>query len=293
MSLTRELDNPNSPLSQFLNSHFNQSVVSQIINEHNQKVRRYLPISAPTDSNLPLVGVAMSYAFRWQIQPPQQWFNESNAFRGAYLVDVSPQAILQTVNQAQTSQQQAFCCLIMAALEQACRGHTNPELVYLLKQVSRHQLPFQCPNYAASVTDIEQLSQGFNLGWLNNFKTTEKLYINPTFEGSKDVGDADAQLIVGTRLVDVRSTHKRQPLTRPNFYQQVCYCLLDYSDRYKLTEIVWVYPRQRIFLNYRLNQLLRNLTKLRAELQQFLQQHYLEDTHYRYYLPGNSDDWDW
>lgn len=211
----------------------------------------------------------MSYAFRWPIQPPERWLPNSLAWWGAKELDLA-EDFNQATHRAESENQKDFCCLLMACFEQAYRGRLCPELTYLIKLPSQEKLLLEMPNYAASVADIQQLRRGFKHQFTG--LNSELIYLNPTFDGSLDVGGADAQLIVGTRLVDVRTTHKRRPLTLEGFYQQIAYCLLDYSDEYGLAKIVWVYPRQQTFLSYSLDKIIKNLAQLRADLEQYLEQ---------------------
>jgi hypothetical protein len=267
MSLTTELKRQDSPIFQFLNDNLDRSLVSGLIVEHNSILSRLPILNAPPGSNLPLVGTAMSYAFRWQIHSPETWLKNSLAWWGARQLDLADD-FNQVIHNAESENQKDFCCLLMACFEQVYRGRLCPELTYLIKLPSPEKLLLEMPNYAASVADIQQLRRGFKLKFIG--LNSEPIYINPTFDGSSDVHGADAQLIVGTRLIDVRTTHKRRPLTLEGFYQQIAYCLLDYSDEYGLTKIVWVYPRQQTFLSYYLDRIIKNLAQLRADLEEYL-----------------------
>jgi hypothetical protein len=269
MSLTTELKRQDSPIFEFLNENLDRSLVKSIIAEHNSIVSRFPVLAAPPGSNWSLVGTAMSYAFRWQIQSPEVWLKNSLAWRGARELDLAND-LSQVIQQATSEEQKNFCCLLMAGFEQAYRGRLCPELAYIMKLPSREKLLLEMPDYAASVADIQQLRRGFKLQYVA--ANSEPIYLNPTFDGSSDVHGADAQLIVGTRLIDVRTTMKRRPLTLVGFYQQIAYCLLDYSDEYGLTKIVWIYPRQQTFLSYSLDRIIKNIAQLRADLEEHLEQ---------------------
>lgn len=267
MSLTTELKRQDSPIFEFLNENLDRSLVESIIAEHNSIVSRFPVLAAPPGSNWSLVGTAMSYAFRWQIQSPEVWLKNSLAWWGARELDLAND-LNQVTQQATSEEQKDFCCLLMAGFEQAYRGRLCPELTYLIKLPSREKLLLEMPDHAASVADIQQLRRGFKLQFVA--VNSEPIYINPTFDGSSDINGADAQLIVGTRLIDVRTTMKRRPLNLVGFYQQIAYCLLDYSDEYGLNKIVWIYPRQQTFLSYSLDRIIKNLVQLREELETYL-----------------------
>jgi hypothetical protein len=65
---------------------------------------------------------------------------------------------------------------------------------------------------------------------------TKNLVLGPTFDGSLDVGGADADLIVDGLLIDFKSTAKCK-LTSMILRQLISYWLLDYSDHYSVKEI--------------------------------------------------------
>ncbi|MEV0348347.1 hypothetical protein AB0H88_21450 [Nonomuraea sp. NPDC050680] len=56
------------------------------------------------------------------------------------------------------------------------------------------------------------------------------------FTGSADVGDADADLITGGLLLDVKASTKATA-GRKEFYQLIGYVLLDYDDRYRIDSV--------------------------------------------------------
>lgn len=71
------------------------------------------------------------------------------------------------------------------------------------------------------------------------------VHTGPTFEGSRDLA-ADADLIAGGTLIEMKSTRgarARADGTRPprvdadDLYQIIGYLLMDYSDRYAITEV--------------------------------------------------------
>ena len=59
-----------------------------------------------------------------------------------------------------------------------------------------------------------------------------QVHAGPDFAGSSDVGGADADLIVGGLLIDVKATVAPSRLRKPEFYQLLGYALLDYDDEY-------------------------------------------------------------
>lgn len=61
-----------------------------------------------------------------------------------------------------------------------------------------------------------------------------EVHAGPDFAGSPDVGGADADLIVGGLLIDIKGTIAPSRLRKPEFYQLLGYALLDYDDEYRI-----------------------------------------------------------
>ncbi len=58
-----------------------------------------------------------------------------------------------------------------------------------------------------------------------------------TFAGSRDAGGADADLIIGDLLLDVKATANAAKAKREDFLQLVGYVLLDYDDRHGIAQV--------------------------------------------------------
>ncbi len=82
--------------------------------------------------------------------------------------------------------------------------------------------------------------------------------LNPTFEGSADVGGADADLILGRTLIEIKTTKKAE--IRPDWMRQLlAYALLDYSNQYDIGSVGFYFPRQGLFLQWSLDEVMQNL----------------------------------
>ena len=62
----------------------------------------------------------------------------------------------------------------------------------------------------------------------------EPHHLNPKFEGSRDLAGADADLIVGRTLIEIKAYKDPTRHSNQNLYQILGYALLDYSDKYEL-----------------------------------------------------------
>lgn len=69
-------------------------------------------------------------------------------------------------------------------------------------------------------------------------------HMNPNFTYGNVVGGADANMIIGDTLWDIKTTLKRSPFTLDDIIQQVAYVLLDGEMDYHIRQITWYYTRQ-------------------------------------------------
>jgi hypothetical protein len=84
---------------------------------------------------------------------------------------------------------------------------------------------------------------------------TKNFFLGPTFDGSHDVGGADADLIADSVLIDFKSTSKCK-LTGTILRQLIGYWLLDYSDRYALEKVGVYFTRYEAFFTVDIPELL-------------------------------------
>lgn len=64
----------------------------------------------------------------------------------------------------------------------------------------------------------------------------EDVVVGPSFVGSPDVGGADADVLVGPTLVEIKTT-VRPTLELRTVHQLIGYALLDYEDRHRIDEV--------------------------------------------------------
>lgn len=91
--------------------------------------------------------------------------------------------------------------------------------------------------------------------------------LNPTFAGSRDVGGADADLIVGGCLVDIKATVNPVPLKPLDLSQVVGYALLDYDDEYAIESIGIYLARQALLIRWPLADLVSVLNGGRSSVE--------------------------
>ncbi len=75
-----------------------------------------------------------------------------------------------------------------------------------------------------------------------------RITCNVSYPLSEYLAGADAQIIAGNTLIDVRTSAKKRPFSLDNFYQQISYVLLDSNDTYGINQLVWFYSRHQAAL---------------------------------------------
>jgi hypothetical protein len=111
--------------------------------------------------------------------------------------------------------------------------------------------------------DLRQLSWLFQERGSGLVEKTATL--NPEFEGSRDIGGADADIIVANRLLEIKaSVDPNGGRIKRWLYQALGYVLLDYDDRHKLTGMDLYLARQGVFLRWPLNEAIETLADGKA-----------------------------
>ena len=82
--------------------------------------------------------------------------------------------------------------------------------------------------------------------------------VNPNFDGSRDIGGADADMIVDGVLLDIKTTIKRE-IGSDWIWQLLGYVLLDYSDHYHMNGVGFYMARQGMLIKWDLEETLRGL----------------------------------
>ena len=101
------------------------------------------------------------------------------------------------------------------------------------------------------------------LSWLFYDRYNELLgvptILNPTFDGSRDIGGADADVILDDYLIEIKTTVKQRVAVQW-LYQLAGYVLLDYSDKYPLDGVGLYLSRQGLLFKWPLAEFLPAMT---------------------------------
>ena len=150
-------------------------------------------------------------------------------------------------------------CAVLALFEQVFRvGRVSPGSPLIEPHPARttDELLARVPDLW--VDDLRELSWAFIDSQGELVRGTREKALGPTFDGSPDVGGADADMILDGLLVDVKTTTTPK-ITAEMLYQLVGYALLDYSDRHAVREVAVYLSRQRRLVRWPLDGLLADL----------------------------------
>ena len=109
--------------------------------------------------------------------------------------------------------------------------------------------------------DMRTLSWAFHDRWIPRF--AELVTLNPTFAGSGDVGGADADMIIGGTLVDLKTSRQRRPCDRQDLWQLAGYALLDYRGKRPISALALDFVRRDRTFSWPLDDLLAALANSR------------------------------
>jgi hypothetical protein len=149
-------------------------------------------------------------------------------------------------------------------------GQAFPPLSTASSSLTLDGLLALVPDYA--VPDLVAIVRQAEVGLSPIRKATrpEEVVLAPVFEGSPYVGGADADLIAAGLLIDVKSTSTPQKLDSNQIYQLAGYVLLDYSDRYHIHQAGWYQARAGLLVAWTVEEFFHRLGARRpiADLRQ-------------------------
>lgn len=211
------------------------------------------------------VGTAIDYRLRYQcanvpIESTVAWkgaqkllFSQTTPFDVVVLFKDLSNFIDTLIGDAHVPQQRlnirkeqdlARSCYILALFEQCFRAPVDLHgpLMRNGPRTTLRDLLELC-----DISTVDDIVRVAHLFWQTqaNFMTEPKVILNPTFSGSRALGGADADLIVGSQLIDIKSSIKNE-LSRAHLLQVLGYCLADWDDEYELTSAGIYFARQGV-----------------------------------------------
>jgi hypothetical protein len=279
MSLTTELQYPSSPIRRFIDERFGASIARcvEAIPAGHRLLLKNLALPAPGESanDSWLIGAAFDYRVRFYFEsvPARSWV----AHDGAELLAVaSPSSVMAPLshgffqelyglldrinpvgNRLEQSEEELLAryCIVLAHLESVYRSGLGNRSPLRLLRPDGDTAGALALATSSQVADLCRLSWAFYEEAADLLR--EEATCNPVFDGSSDVGGADADLIVGDCLFELKTATRAQPSQMRRWLRQlVGYMLLDYGDSLGIRRVAVYSARHRCFVFFPLVELL-------------------------------------
>ena len=288
MSLTQELNDPNSPVKAFMANRFPNTRTA--VRTPNQSLKSAVTAQPAKGVPLKLIGTAIDYRIRYMFNNPlpanqtaaqlgwQNMLHHATIQKtsagpyaqvpGAGQGHINIKAVeefLQRTDQIAHKIQpwlnehdqihEAILdrhCLILALLEQNYRTHPSRSSFLHRRDIDHTQdLLDLIPNrWAQELASLAQQTQP-----VVDCMDASVVIHNPHFIGSQDVNGADADLIADHCLIDFKTTIK--PAIQGKWlHQLMSYTLLDYQDDYQISSVGILLPRQAHLITWPISELI-------------------------------------
>jgi hypothetical protein len=274
MSLTSHLIDPGSPIGQFLRAQFKNT--QAVIGEANSKLKNVESILPSSRQSYPygMVGMAMDYRLRYYFADTP--VNDLVAYKGAmrFVSQVAPFYVelvegifdglarvvgeIRPVDRLLDIDAESLLsrhCFALALFEEVYRSGRVPDLMPDLLTIPTIE---NCISELLAVADdawIDEMCRMSRLFYERcQHLLTKPFVLNPTFPGSADVGNADADLVVDGCLLDVKASINAR--LDPQWLRQLAgFALLDYGDALSLRSVGIYMARQGVLLTWPLGHL--------------------------------------
>jgi len=286
VSLTSQLENRGSPVRRWLEERFPET--RGIAREANRQLRggnRTCPIPRVIDADPGLVGTALDYLLRACLRVTS--IERTVATKAVQLLSQDPTIDMRAIEVEREavsgikrlrpgrrdltdSKWRELCiyCLVLARFEQFFRIGPIPaveeRLIAPLRRCRGLDDFAPLAFTPATTQDLEQLGRA---AWEEHrsWRNARPLVLNPTFEQSRALGGADADLIVGRRLIDLKATTTPGIVGRFELWQLLGYALADTNDKYGIREVGIAALRWRSSISWPVEEFLSDLAPAAAE----------------------------
>lgn len=190
------------------------------------------------------------------------------------------------ITDSNSLEEEALKCMLMGALENYARSRNAHEIIQpFIRGEKSLKLEAQYFNrWLPSIQDTAQIISILPRTWQTVANQVNgRITCNASYPLSEYLGGADAQIITGNTLIDVRTSAKKLPFSLENFYQQISYVLLDSDNAYGIEQLVWFYSRQQSVFFYPTDKIFRNLQATREEFKRMIL-----DNYHTNMLPGKD-----
>ena len=290
MSLTSHIEDKNSPIRDFFDTKFpNTRPVVRECNKLLRDAETIVPADEMATGHYSTLGTAIDYRLRYYFAVTP--YRELVAWKGAVGVSGEPilwenlgiplslpkiaiegffQDLDKVLSKLQPVGRKLNCdgeqllnryCIVLALFEQCFRTVPRPTWSLFQANVSSADDLLELAP-AHWIDDLCAMSEAFYDYFKDGLK--QKAILNPTFDGSALIGGADADIILEmwdgvSCLIDIKATVNAR-IEGKSFHQLLGYCLLDFSNRYRIERVGFYLPRQARFIGWQLEDLIQRLS---------------------------------
>lgn len=270
MTLTSHLKLKNSPVRIFLHDRFPNTKI--IINEIRAVGNATTTIRPETIVPWSLIGTAIDFRIRGYFAPitfhgfpPLQDSWDEEDFM-VFFMETSQQLesraseLYSAGPSLKRSDEEWLCrfCVVLAMFDHEFRSGRMPLEVALLNPKFTRLEAFLSVIPQECVNDLCQMSLAFYSASADLLR--QPFVLNPTFDGSPDVGKADADMIINTFLIEIKAAVSFK-VSRPEWiYQLIGYSLLDYNNIYKIDTVGFYLARQGVYIRWSLEEIMEKLS---------------------------------
>lgn len=285
MSLTSELSSSTSWVNKYFKRHFTGVAAFAKVEGPDIKA---LETKVPTKlkgRSLSRVGTAVDYNIRleWGLQPLESSVISAGIERMKLLGTQNPreerlqwaQAVRRRLGTPDDSSDEGLArtSILLAHLDAGFRsgGRWGEDMVEIARELTEDGWN---PNRLLDVAKESETTEVVELARLAREalkpREGEAIVLGPTFEGSTYVGGADADLIMGGHLYDIKTTTDPRKGLPDTIRQLLGYALLDWHDDYGIQSVGIYFSRQGATITWELEDLLaRTATDAQTRLNDF------------------------
>jgi hypothetical protein len=282
MSLTSQLKSKGSPIREIFDARLgNLQPVAEDMRRRVQRPKTIEPTGPYTPYEHRLIGTAFDYRARMYFKKFP--LKQTMAYQGAQISDLFGTGLMAHLFKHWISPNYSYYLKRMGAKGSRPKPSIEKGLIETCIVLARFDEIARAPSHALpayegekirGVKDIADMTRSEYVEDLNRLsalffrkfrdRLAKRSVLNPTFSGSLDVGGADADIILGRDLIDLKCTINAQlPLDklRHSVYQVIGYALLDYDNNYQIENVGIYYARQGVHWSMPIPDLLHILSR--------------------------------
>ena len=284
MSLTSQVKTTTTPLGRYMRAKFSRTaeIVKQVNRDYRGNPMLVPPPASWTSAEAGKAGTAADYRIR-MLYAEYRW-EDTIASRMLPLIRDQQEHLYDSLTQFEAvaaeaqEEEDRLCriCVVMAEMDLFMRIRLVSDFFQEREAASAQALldqvnPEIAQDVAAQAAAYREAAE--TAGLLDG-----DCHLNPTFAGSLAVGGADAYLIVKGCLFNLKSSRKLE-MAGLDIFQIIGYALLDYDNRYQITEAGIFHTRYGRLIRWPLPELLErcmtpsaphDLAELRDEVKALL-----------------------